>query len=123
MFDEQRQILDDRASRIRTSLVADPFVFTDAPDGSEPWRPMMVTRYFGRLALRGGLDHLSFHSLRRFLDTYGPDLGFAPVQVAMRVGHDPSVAAKFYTGSVAEADRRLADAIADLISKPDRSAQ
>ena len=121
VLDEQRRVIEDRASAVGTSVAADSFVFSDAPDGSEPWRPMMVTRYFGRLAARAQLDHLSFHSLRRFLDTYGPDLGFAPVQVAMRAGHDPSVAAKFYTGSVAEADRRLADAIAELISKPDQS--
>lgn len=110
--------LADRAQQLGTVLDGNAFVFSDEPDGSEPWRPMMVTRYFGRLASRLELGHLSFHSLRRFLDTYGPDLGFAPVQVAMRAGHDPSVAARFYTGSVADADRRLAGAIAELISSP-----
>lgn len=115
---DQEEMLRRRAAEVGVTPAADPFVFSDSPDGSEPWRPMMVTRYFGRLATRCGLDHLNFHSLRRFLDTYGPDLGFAPVQVALRAGHDPSVAAKYYTGSVAEADRRLAEGIAGLISKP-----
>ena len=79
---------------------------------------MMVTRYFGRLRSRLGLDHLSFKSLRRFMDTYGQDLGFAPTQVAMRAGHDPAVAGRFHTGNVAEADRQLAEAVSGLLSIP-----
>ena len=114
-IEKQRQLVEERAAATSTHPVDNAFVFSDAADGSEPWRPMMVTRYFGRLARRHGLERLSFHSLRRFIDTYGPDLGFAPVQVAMRVGHDPAVAARFYTGSVADADRRLASAIASLL--------
>ena len=49
------------------------------------------------------------------MGTYGQDLGFSPVQVAMRAGHDPSVAAKHYTGNIAEADWALADAVAALL--------
>ncbi len=34
-------------------------------------------------------------------DAYGQDLGFSPAAVAMRAGHDPSVASKHYTGKIA----------------------
>jgi hypothetical protein len=34
------------------------------------------------------------------MGTYAQDLGFAPVQVALRAAHDPSVAAKHHTGNV-----------------------
>ena len=72
--------------------------------------------FFRRLRQRVGLDHLSFHSLRRFMDTYGQDLGFSAAQVALRAGHDPAVAAKHYTGKVPETDRALASAISDLLA-------
>jgi hypothetical protein len=54
------------------------------------------------------------------METYGQDLGFSPVQVALRAGHDPSVAARNYTGKVAEADRELARAVASLLVPPGR---
>ena len=43
-------MLGMRAVDVGISLAPDPFVFSDAPDASEPWRPMMVTQHFGRLA-------------------------------------------------------------------------
>lgn len=46
------------------------------------------------------------------METYGQDLGFSPVEVAMRAGHDPSVAANHYTGSIEETDRALSVAVA-----------
>jgi hypothetical protein len=51
------------------------------------------------------------------METYGQNLGFSAVQVALRAGHDPSVAAKHYTGSVAEVDRALARAVASLLTE------
>ena len=111
----QVSMIEQRASEQGISLVPDPFVFTDALDGATPWRPGAITLYFARLRKRASLDHLTFHSLRKFMGTYGQDLGFSPVQVAMRAGHDPSVAAKHYTGNIAEADRALADAVAALL--------
>jgi len=33
----------------------------------------------------------------------------------MRAGHDPSVAAKHYTGQLEEVDRKLATAVASLL--------
>ena len=111
----QMDMVSARATEAGTSLVDDPFLFTDAVDGSEPWRPSMVTRYFARLRERASLDQLDFHSLRKFMSTYGQDLGFSGSQVALRAGHDPSVAAKHYTGRIAETDRALASAVASLL--------
>ena len=116
---DQLEMMERRTAGLSVELMADCFVFSDSLDGSTPWRPMMVTRYVGRLRSRLDLDHLSFKSLRRFMDTYGQDLGFAPAQVALRAGHDPAVAARFYTGNVAEADRQLAEAVSALLSIPE----
>ena len=109
-------MMEERAAAAGTELLADAYLFSDAADGCEPWRPGAVTLYFSRLRTRAGLDHLNFHSLRKFMETYGQDLGFSPVQVAMRAGHDPSVAAKHYTGKLAESDRALAEAVSGLLA-------
>ncbi|MCP5039814.1 MAG: site-specific integrase [bacterium] len=112
---EQMNMMRKRATEAEVELVADPYVFSDAVDGAAPWRPGAVTQYFTRLRKRLDLDHLNFHTLRKFMETYAQDLGFSPVQVAMRAGHDPSVAAKHYTGHVAEADQALAEAVSSLL--------
>ena len=109
---------EERARVCGTVLDADAYIFSDVVDGTEPWKPGSITLYFGRLRSRVGLDHLDFHSLRKFMETYGQRLGFSPVQVALRAGHDPSVAARHYTGNIEEADRALARAIAALIVSP-----
>lgn len=115
MLKAQIEMEEDRARSLGVELVEDAYVFSDAPDGSEPWKPGSITRYFARLRERVGLEHLDFHYLRKFMETYGQDLGFSPVQVAMRAGHDPSVAAKHYTGRLDDTDRALSLAVASLL--------
>ena len=115
MLRSQVEMMEQRAEDFGCQLDDDCYVFSDAIDGSEPWRPDAITRYFTRLRARVGLDHLDFHYLRRFMETYGQQLGFSAVQVALRAGHDPSVAAKHYTGSIEQADRALASAVASLL--------
>lgn len=90
-------------------------MFSDAIDGSEPWKPGAITRYFARPRDRGDLPHVEFRSLRRFMGSYGQDLGFSLAQVALRAGHDPAVAAKHYTGKVPETGRALAEAVSSLL--------
>lgn len=115
MLRAQVDFMRDRAAAAGVELLPDAYVYSDAIDGSEPWRPGSITLFFGRLRSRVGLDHLDFHYLRKFMETYGQNLGFSPVQVAMRAGDDPSVAAKHYTGNVEEVDRALATAVASLL--------
>jgi len=105
-----------RSADLGTDLVPDFFLFSDAADGSIPWKPDSVTQYFVRLRERCDLKQFDLHSLRKFMETYGQDQGFSGAQVAMRAGHDPSVAARHYTGNVVEADRALASAVASLLT-------
>ena len=109
--------LEDRATACKTDLVKDPYLFSDAVDGSKPLRPGAITLYFARLRVRAGLGHLHFKSLRRFMATYGQDLGFSLKEVAMRAGHDPAVAGRYYSGAVVSTDRRLAEAIDALLEQ------
>lgn len=119
MLQAQVDFMRDRAAVAGIELLEDAYVFSDAIDGSEPWRPGSITLFFARLRQRVGLDHLDFHYLRKFMETYGQNAGFSPIQVAMRAGHDPSVAAKHHTGDVEEVDRALATAVASLLVRTD----
>jgi integrase len=119
MLQTQAEMIEKRAQEFEVPVVDDPYLFSDAIDGSEPWKPDGITQYFTRLRSRVGLDHLDFHYLRKFMETYGQDLGFSAAQVAMRAGHDPSVAARHYTGFVEQTDRSLAEAVAALLSNTD----
>jgi integrase len=116
MLRDQRDFIEARAAEAEVDLVDDPYLFTDEADGSAPWKPDSVTRFFTRVRGRVGFDHINFHDLRKFMETYAQDLGFAPAAVAMRAGHDPSVMSRHYTGRIEEADRALASAVAALIS-------
>jgi integrase len=78
----------------------------------------MRSGFFTRLRERIGLDHLSFHDLRKFMETYGQEMGDPVTQVALRAGHDPVIAAKHDSGQVTARDRELANAVASLIAPP-----
>jgi integrase len=113
---EQVDMMEARAGSVEWSLVPDAYLFSESIDGSVPWSPGTVTQYFGRLRARVGLPSTSTSTIcGSFMETHGQSLGFSPVQVAIRAGHDPSIAAKHYTGSVEETDRALAQALAALL--------
>lgn len=107
-----------RAIDAQVDVCPDPYVFSDALDASVPWRPDLVTHYFTRLRTELGLEHLVLKGFRRFMTTYGQDLGFSLAVVALRAGHDPAVAARHYTGRIDASDRELATAVASLLPAP-----
>ena len=53
--------------RAQMQQVDDPYVFTDAADGSEPGKPDSVSQSFCRMRKRAGLDGVQFHQLRKFV--------------------------------------------------------
>lgn len=116
VMESQLVMMTERAAP--EPLVPDPFLFSDALDGSVPWRPDMVTHYFARIRAEVGLDHLVFKGFRKWMTTYGQQVGGSLSQVALRAGNDPAVAARHYTGRVAEADMELARAVAALLPAP-----
>lgn len=115
----QLEMMQIRSAMCGASLVEDAFLFSNAADGSLPWRPGAITQYFSRLRKRAGLAQIQYKQMRTFMDTYGQDLGFSLAQVALRAGHDPAVASKYYTGRVSETDRELATELASLLVPDD----
>ncbi len=122
MFADRIEEVNEWARATGATLVADPYLFSCSPTGDDPWDPDTITQYFGRLRDRLGLDHVEFKGLRRFMDTYGQELGFSLAQVSIRSGHDPAVASKHYTGRVTESDRELAAAMSKLLKHQDNDS-
>ena len=76
-----------------------PFVFSPVPDGSEPYHPQSVTRRFGRLCSRLGIDGLTLHQATRHFAATQLIAGGVDIRtVAGRLGHSrASVTLDVYT--------------------------
>lgn len=111
-------LLEQRAHEADTQLGPESFVFSDTPGGSKPWNPHIVTDAFADLKAKLNLPHLTFHTLRKFMESRALDAGFSVAEVAHRGGHDPSVLLRFYAGGVDESGVRLAEAVASLLPAP-----
>ena len=59
---------------------------------------------------------MNLHSLRKFMETYGQEMGYSITQVALRAGHKPGRRRALLLGKVAETDRELARAVAGLLA-------
>jgi len=75
-----------------------------------PGQPIREIPTKNRQTRRVALDPTTLSMLQAQVDMLT-----ARAAVAMRAGHDPSVASKHYTGKIAAADRALASAVASLL--------
>ena len=120
---EQLQWMKARAEAAGVSLVDNVYLFSDAVDGSTPWRPVYVSRWFAivRDRCRGAVrSEVHYHCLRHFHSTHALDLGYPITAVAGRNGHDPSVLLKVYSHHLEQTDRAISEAVAALVPKPKR---
>jgi integrase len=89
-------------------------VFSYAEDATEFLRPDSVSRRFGRLLKRVGLDGVRLHDLRHAVVTDG--LTIAAVRTVQRhVGHSSIAMTQKYGHQVSEEDRRLADGLGERL--------
>lgn len=102
-------------------LARDAFVFSSSPDGSTALLPSTVTQKYRRLATRVGLRSTRLHALRHYSATELITAGVDLRTVAGRLGHGSGGATtlRFYAAWVVEADHRAADAIANLMPRPE----
>lgn len=78
---------EERARKAGMRLSATGYVFSDQPDGADPWRPTLVTQAFRRLRVEAGVDS-RLHDLRHFTATELLSTGEISVRtVAGRLGH------------------------------------
>jgi integrase len=86
------------------------------PDGSQ-LHPNVLTRTFGRIAVKAGLPPLRLHGLRHSWATNALRAGVRTKVVADRLGHSSTrVTDDIYTAFVDELDRDAAERVADLYS-------
>ena len=93
-------------------------MFSRSPQGLEPIRPIVLTKFTRRVAATAGVDtHL--HTLRHFSATQAIAAEFDAVTVGARLGHaDPSVTLRVYSHAVDCRDRELAASLGKTLALP-----
>jgi integrase len=99
----------ERAMATGTKPVADPFVFTGAWDGSQPWRPDVATKRFAQLRDTAGV-HCRLHDLRHYVATRLLAGGVPAKVVADRLGHTRiATTTDLYGHTIPASDRASAE--------------
>jgi integrase len=96
------------ADQVGTSLVKDPFVLSQAADGSAPYMPDRLTDNFRNLAKRVGI-HAHLHQLRHYSASVAIAAGSDVRTVAGRLGHaHASTTLNTYAHVIEARDQQLA---------------
>jgi integrase len=113
-----REAVDATAAGLKLKVLADAFMFSRSPIGTEPIRPDVVTKFAKRAAKKANVDtHL--HALRHFSATQGIAAGYDPVTVGARLGHaDPSITLRVYAHAIDQRDRELAATVGRTLAPP-----
>jgi len=91
------------------------FVFSNAVDGSIPWRPDSTTSPFRSLCDRAGVKGIRLHDLRHYVATRLLAAGVDIRTVAGRLGHrNPSTTLNVYAHFVPQSDHEAAVALGRL---------
>lgn len=115
---EHHRRLSDRAAVCGTVLADAAFVFSDAPDGLDPWQPESTTRRFSMLRDRCGLPGLRLHDLRHYVATTMLAAGVDVRTVAGRLGHrNASTTLNVYGHFLESADRDAAALLGRLFDQ------
>ena len=88
-------------------------------DGSQPLHPDTITKVFGRLCRRAGLDGVRLHDLRHLHATQLLAAGVPVRTVSGRLGHaNAATTLNVYAHFLEASDRQAADVIAGLLNTP-----
>lgn len=110
-----------RAALCGIALASDAFVFSGAPDGSEPRSPMWFSGGFRRAKARaakagiGGLTGVRAYDVRHFMCSQLLAHGVAPAVVAERAGNSMRTMDAFYRHAVPAQDQAAADLMARIM--------
>lgn len=119
-----RGTCEQRAKACDVELAIAGFVFSDTPDGAEPWRPGRVTLAFRRLADRLGVTGVRLHDLRHFAATQLLAAGVPVKTVSARLGHaNPTTTLNVYAHHLESADEDAAVVMGGLLDGPQAGGQ
>ena len=109
-----------RCDDLGAVLTLDAFVFSNHPDGSQPYAPRAINQRYRKLALKLKLRSTRLHSLRHYSATELVAAGVDIRTVAGRLGHGSGGATtlQVYAAWVDEVDHRAARTMAAIVPKP-----
>lgn len=108
---------EKRAADAGTALTDVSYVWSQALDGSEPYRPDRVTGTFRQHRDKAGLSKITFRALRHFAATALAGKGVGVRTIAGRLGHaNPSVTLRTYAHFLEAAEREAAVVMGDIAS-------
>jgi hypothetical protein len=110
-------VCEGRCAALGVDLDPDAYLFSPAPDGSQPWPPRSLTLRCGRLARKLQLRSTRLHSLRHYSATELIAAGTDIRTVAGRLGHGSGGATtlKIYAAWVDEAGQRATKTMAEIM--------
>lgn len=119
MLKAHRERCEQRCAALGCDLALSAYVFSPAPDGSEPWPPRTLTQRYRYLARKLKLRSTRLHSLRHYSATELIAAGVDIRTVAGRLGHGSGGATtvKIYAAWVDEAGQRAAGTMASITPK------
>jgi integrase len=108
-----------RCAEVGVILADEAYVWSEAPDFSEPWRPDHTSYAFERVRAAAGLREIRFHHLRHFAATMMLASGIDVRTAAGRLGHaEPSVTLRVYAHALEQRDREAAALLSGLLAPP-----
>ena len=116
-----RAEVDRLAVHLDLDVPPQAFLFSRSPQGSEPIRPDVVTKFAARAAKSAGVN-THMHALRHFTATQAIGAGYDARTVASRLGHaDPSITLRVYSHAIEQRDRELATSLGSALASPSKS--
>jgi integrase len=107
------------ATNCSTKLAKHAFVFSDIPDGSQPWVPTTTWLRYKRLCEEYGVEATRLHDLRAMMSTELIERGVPVPVVSARLGHaqnsTTAMTLDVYTGRNPELDQRAGDLMDQLL--------
>jgi integrase len=109
---------EERAALADCRITKDTFVFSNALDGSVPWRPDVASNRFIRLCKELGITGVRLHDLRHYVATSLGAAGTPIATISTRLGHrDRATTLNVYSHSLPALDHQAADVIGALLDR------
>jgi integrase len=109
--------MEERARSIDMALGRDAFIFSNEPDGVQPWKPHSVNNWWNIVRARVEAKDVRLHDLRHFQATMLLKAGIPVKNVAARIGHrDAATTLNIYAHFLEEVDEVSAGVVADLVN-------
>lgn len=116
-----RTRMEESAALVGATISSTSFMFSEAIDGSIPWRPDSTTRAFRSLCKKAGVEGVRLHDLRHYVATRLLSAGIDVRTVAGRLGHrNPSTTLNVYSHFVPESDQEAAKALGQIFGDAER---